>query len=375
MVGAQVPVTHARVERNEQLGYSDGAPAQTLRLHQRPVLPLGESGETLEVLDPDTGDWERWEPRDSFAESTARDPHFTFDPASGEIQLGPAIRHTDGGWTQHGAIPPKGAALRLSAYRHGGGREGNVAADEITVLRTAIPGVASVTNPTPARGGLDAEDLETARRRATYELRTRHRAVTIDDFAHLALEASHRVARAHCVEVAPGSVAVHLVAAIDDADRPLTVAELTPPPEVVRAVVAYLDGRRIVGSSASVGVARFRGVSVVVHVEVPANADRGRVEIDVRRALYHYVNPLVGGPVERDGGGWPFGRPVTAGELHGVVQRVPGVDLITFLRIYESDVRTGQRAARPAGDLLTLGPNDLAVSDNHTVKATLRPRS
>ena len=33
----------------------------------------------------------------------------------GEVELGPAIRETDGGWTQYGAVPPKGAVLRFTA--------------------------------------------------------------------------------------------------------------------------------------------------------------------------------------------------------------------------------------------------------------------
>ena len=44
------------------------------------------------------------------------------DLVSGEVELGPAIRETDGGWTQYGAVPPKGAVLRFTRYRHGGGR-------------------------------------------------------------------------------------------------------------------------------------------------------------------------------------------------------------------------------------------------------------
>ncbi|MGI8802033.1 MAG: putative baseplate assembly protein [Solirubrobacteraceae bacterium] len=370
-IGAQLPVRHAVVETHEGLGYSDGTPAQTLRLLNRPALPL-EDGETLEVLDPDAEEWQRWDEAESFAASSATDRHFVFDETAGEILLGPAIRHGDGGWTQHGAVPPTGSAFRMSAYRHGGGRHGNVAAGEITVLRSAIPGIASVTNPLPARGGVDAEDLDSARRRATLELRTRHRAVTADDFVHLAMEATNGVDRARCAEIGPGAVAVYLVAAIDDADRPLTLAELTPGRNIVLEVAEYLDARRIVGTTVSVGAAPMRGVSIVVNVEAAPHSDLGRVEIDVRRALYRYLNPLIGGGSGRLAGGWRFGRPVTQGELHGVIQVVPGVELISLLRIYESDLRTGQRSARPVGDRLEIGPDELIVSDNHTVKATRR---
>jgi predicted phage baseplate assembly protein len=369
-IGAQLPVEHARLEREESLGYSDGTPAQALQLRGQPALPLDGLSETLEVLDPDADHWTRWELRESFAGSGPGDRHFIFDPAAGEIQLGPAVRHGDGSWTQHGLIPAAGSAFRMSAYRHGGGREGNVAAGEITVLRSAIPGVASVTNPQPAQGGLDTETLASARRRATHELRTRHRAVTAEDFENLALESSHLVARAHCVEGSAGGVAVHILAAVDDADRPLSVAELKPSQELVRQVAAYLDERRLLGSTAHVGAVNLRGVSVVVNVQAARSADLGRIELDVRRALYRYLNPLIGGSSDEGGSGWPFGRAVTDGELHGIVQAVPGVELVDLLRIYETDPENGHRSQRPAGDRLEIERDELVLSDNHTVKVT-----
>ena len=123
--------------------------------------------------------------------------HFKLDANGGAIELGPAVRQPDGGWTQYGAIPPQGAELRMSAYRYGGGRVGNVAADTLTMLRSAIPGVASVTNPRPAYGGVDPEALESARQRAAMEIRTRYRAVTAEDFEFLVTQASSRVGQDH----------------------------------------------------------------------------------------------------------------------------------------------------------------------------------
>ena len=140
------------------LGTSDGTPGQIHPLRHRPVLKP-HSGETLEVQDPESGDWATWELREDFVElapsSTATSRSTS---SSGSVELGPAIRETDGGWTQYGSVPPKGAVLRFTGYRHGGGRQGNVTAGTLTVLKSAIPGVDTVTNPDPAVGGVDAED-------------------------------------------------------------------------------------------------------------------------------------------------------------------------------------------------------------------------
>jgi predicted phage baseplate assembly protein len=115
---------------------------------------------------------------------------FVLDAVAGEIQLGPAVRDVDGTFVRYGATPPKGANLRLRGYRSGGGGQGNVAARAIAVLRSSIPYVARVENRRPARGGVDGEDIENAKVRGPMLLRTRGRAVTIEDFEHLARSAA-----------------------------------------------------------------------------------------------------------------------------------------------------------------------------------------
>ena len=149
-IGALLPATHASRVEDELLGLSDGTPGQVFPLRHKPVLKPGV-GETLEVQDPESGDWSTWELREDFVASTEFDRHFVLDPVSGEIEIGPAIRETDGGWTQYGAVPPKGAVLRFARYRHGGGRRGNITAGALSVLRSTIPGVDTVTNPRARR--------------------------------------------------------------------------------------------------------------------------------------------------------------------------------------------------------------------------------
>ena len=161
--------------------------------------------------------------------AVADDRHYVLDLAARADRARPAIRTPDGDWRQYGDVPPKGATLRFTRYRHGGGRRGNVAAGTLTVLKSAIPGVASVTNPRPALGGVDPESLESARTRAAMEIRTRYRAVTAEDFEFLCGEASPRVARAVCLPPAGGRrrSASTSFPRVEPADRPqLTFAEL-----------------------------------------------------------------------------------------------------------------------------------------------------
>jgi len=372
-IGARIPAMHATRRRAEVLGESDGTPGQRLRLRHAPALAL-QGDETLEVLPPRGQEWERWQAVESFAESGDDDPHFVFDAASGEVQLGTAVNAGDGSWRQYGRVPPKGALLRMSGYRSGGGRRGNLAPGTLSVLKSSIPSVAAVTNPVPATGGVDGETLDDARRRAPLQLRARYRAVTADDFEVLCREASRQVARVFCIPPDPDDalVRLRLLPMVEDSARKLSVEELTPGEELLAQVAAHLDPRRMVGTRVHLAPVPLRGVSVVCDVQAALGADPGRVEHDIERMLYTYLNPLVGGNPHGPGGGWEFGRALNQGELFGVVHQVPGVEFVKILRVYETDLVTGKQDPKPLGSHLEIAPHELVASGTHIVKAEHR---
>jgi hypothetical protein len=111
---------------------------------------------------------------------------------------------------------------------------------------------------------------------------------------------------------------------------------------------------------------------VVVNLQARPLADTARVEEDVAHALYTYLNPLIGGSPQGPAGGWPFGRPLNQGELYGVVHAVEGVEFVRILRIYETNLETGEQSAKPAGTHIVLEPDELIASGSHIVKATHR---
>jgi predicted phage baseplate assembly protein len=368
-IGALIPSAHSSAEEGEILGQSDGTPGQIFELRHYPVLESRED-ERLEVLAPGGDTWERWDERESFVESSSDDRHYVLDLAHGEVELGPAIRTPAGGWRQYGAVPPKGSTLRLTRYRHGGGRRGNVAAGTLTVLKGAIPGVVSVTNPRPAFGGVDLESLQSARTRAAMEIRTRYRAVTAEDFEFLCGEASPRVARAIAVSAeTDGVVGVRILPVVEPADRQLSFAELSPDEPLRREVADYLDERKLIGTSIRLQPVKLRAVSVVVNVQAAIRSDLERIEHDVLYALYTYLNPLVGGSTEGVGEGWEFGRGLNQGELFGIVRKIDGVEFVKILRIYETDLETGKQDPKPAGNYVEIGPDELIASGTHIVKA------
>ncbi len=370
VMGALVGVEHAARVPEEPLGTSDGTPGQSFALRFSPVLPP-KAEETLEVREPGSDRWVQWTLVESFAESGPADRHFKLDANGGAIELGPAVRQPDGGWTQYGAPPPQGADLRMGAYRYGGGRVGNVAAETLTTLRSPIPGVASVMNPRPAYGGVDPEPLESARQRAAMEIRTRYRAVTAEDFEFLVGQASSRVGRTICLapQAPTDPIRVHILARVAPADRRLTYEELMPDEELLSEVAAYLDGRRVIGTTVHLLPVRLRGVSVVVNLQAEPHAVLQRVEEEVLQALNTYLNPLVGGSPTGPGSGWAFGRLLNQGELYQIVHAVDGVQFVKILRVYETNLETGEQAPQPTGSHIALEPDELLASGGHVVRA------
>ncbi len=375
IAGGTVEAYHAATVTGELLGTSEGIPGAAYPLPRRPVL-APEEGEVVEVRELGSDEWVPWQQVDSFEHSGRSDRHFQLDTARGEIRFGPAIRQPDGGWRRYGAVPPGGAMLRMSSYRHGGGSAGNVAPRALSILPRAVPGIESATNAVAATGGVEPESLDSARERARLEIRARTRAVTSEDFERLTLAASPQVARAVCVgpdESDPGRpVRVHVLPRIEPADRLLEADELIPNGELMAELAATLDEYRLLGTSIKLLPVRLRGVSIVVDVRASPRADLDRVQHDVAHALYIYLNPLIGGSPTGPAEGWPLGRSLNQGELFGIVYGIPGVEFVNILRMYETSVRTGEQSPQPTDSRLVLEPDELIASGRHIVKAAHR---
>ncbi|GAA2751246.1 putative baseplate assembly protein [Kitasatospora cinereorecta] len=363
--GGTTTALHAETVHGEQLGHAEGVPGQCFVLARTPVVAGGDPV-VLETTGRDGP--EEWTEVEDFAGSGEHDRHFRLDRTTGELTLGPALRDPDGTLRRHGAVPPKGTPLRVRAYRTGGGRRGNVARGKLNVPRSSIPYVARVENRRAAGGGVDGEDVEHARVRGPITLRTGGRAVTAEDYEQLAHEASPEVGRVRCLaaESGPdaGGVRVLLVPRVpDDGRGRLEFARLAFSDELLAEVTGYLDRRRMLGTRLLVTPPHYQGVTVVAEVRARPGRSGEDLQEAALGALHRHLDPLDGGP---DGTGWPFGRPVQAGEVHAVLQHLPDVELVERVRLFPADPRTGRRG--PATDRIELGPDALVFSYEHQVR-------
>ncbi len=366
-IGGTIDGIHANTIRDEIVGLSEGVPGQRFPVQHSPIVP----GDGPLVLETAGGDgWEEWRAVEHFADSAPSDRHFMVDHVAGEVVLGPAVREPDGTLRQYGAVPPKGVPLRLPAYRTGGGQRGNVARGLLTVQRDPVPFVTSVTNRRAAIGGVEGETVPNAALRGPLLLRTRDRAVTAEDYELLARQAAPDAVRVRCIaagpDVAVGGARVLVVPAVgDDGTGRLRFEELVPPEAMLAAIGRQLDERRCLGARVMVEPPYYQGVTVVAQLLARPRASLDKLRSRATEALYRYLNPITGGP---EGTGWPFGRPVQAGEVFAVLQQLTGVDIVEDVRLFGADPITGERGA--AVSRLDLGEHALAFSYDHQIRVT-----
>lgn len=371
-VGGTARIVHARVVRDESIGTSEGTPGQRYALQHRPVLPW--AGSSLDAVAGD--ECTEWTPVEHFGAEDESSRCFHIDPVVGEVVFGPAVREGDGRLRQYGASPPKGASLRMSAYRTGGGKKGNVGIGQIRVLKTSVPYVSRVENRRAAVGGAEAETIDEVKSRGPMLLRTRGKAVTAEDFEQLTREVAPEIARTHCLTAAnedeAGVVRVLIVPHVSsDAMDMVRREDLDPLPETIQRIKTHLNQRRLVGTRVVVEPPVYRGITVVVGVGLLPGFQREQVRTDVVRVLNGLLHPLKGGS---DGTGWPIGRAVQVHEVTAALAHIHGVNMAekVTVQMFPVDPSTGERAREPA-DVVRLARNELVYSfGRHSVRVLER---
>jgi predicted phage baseplate assembly protein len=385
-LGGKTWATHATIVREEVVGMSTGEPSQVFKLQHAPVLVL-RAEETVEVEERTGAEivFRPWTRVENFARSDRFDRHFVLDEATGEVQFGPAVRQSDGTIQQYGRVPEAGRRVRLNQYRYGGGVSGNVPAEKIELLRSAVPYVDRVINFTRAEGGRDQENLEEVKIRAQRELRAQERAVTAEDFENLTIKASRQVARVKCYGAgrmghnkeaqAPGTIELLMVPAAFDAIQAGDLTKLIINAALKSRVREVLDKHRLLATILNIREPQYCLVKVHAEIVVSEFSQPEIVKNRVNARLKRYLAPLKFGLdkgqeeyLDPNWEGWPFGRDLFVVELYSFIQQVPGVKHVLDVRLSSKNLLLGQGGPEDADDKDTgwvpLTQRMLPVADN-----------
>jgi predicted phage baseplate assembly protein len=379
--GGTVAASHARLVRDEELGRSDGTPGQAFHLRYAPVLDP-EADEQLVVSY--AGREELWTKCDDFGGSDEHSRHYTLDPIDATVRLGPALVQPDGTLHRFGTVPPLGSRLRFARYRHGGGREGNLSANELVVLKSAESYIKSARNRGRAHGGEDAQSINDAAIRAPETLRTRDRAVTASDFVTLAQQVRN-VSRAFAYapgrqgvgaapgapRPAPGEVVLVVLPVVDAQDGQIPI-------DKIESLATDLESnlRRKIIPCLTLGTSvRFRAPEIYpVQIELELRVPRGTqasiqstIEQAITQELYHYLNPYTGGPARA---GWPFGRTLRVNEIYGRIQPLLGD---AYIQTLKATLRRGGKSQEIRAEIASFPAYGIVCSDVHVVKVQEDP--
>jgi phage-related baseplate assembly protein len=152
-------------------------------------------------------------------------------------------------------------------------------------------------------------------------------------------------------------VVVLVLPQVADADARNGALRNLDRPELLAAVKAHLDERRVIGAQLDVRAPKFIQVSVDVTLRVSDRAEQfilDNVRRATERALYTYLSPYTGGP---DGRGWPIGRDLHVSEIYARLQRVASVE-------YVDEVRVRMEDPDAPGSLLTVSPRLTVAADS-----------
>ena len=135
-------------------------------------------------------------------------------------------------------------------------------------------------------------------------------------------------------DVIPGQVYILIIPRVPSPNSYIKPESLKLKDELVTKLSAYLDERRLLTTHLIYQEPAYQWLSVHIKLRTTPDFNQNEVEQNVLAHLYHFLNPIKGGP---DNTGWPFGRNVFISDVYQSLQGLPGIQFIRSLEIYRTD--------------------------------------
>lgn len=131
----------------------------------------------------------------------------------------------------------------------------------------------------------------------------------------------------------------------------------------IKKIGNSLRDKRLLGTWVEVIEAELVDVSVTADITIKPGFRPGEVKKQVKISLNKFLSPL-GSGIETDSEGWPFGSPVYRSDVYRVIDEVPGVECVGFLKL----AAAGDNYRYDDDKNILIGPNCLVRFGSHNIR-------
>jgi uncharacterized phage protein gp47/JayE len=332
-----LPVEEGRLIQNEIVGQSDGTANQHFTLAHpglilHPIGPTQAVSHDVVLLTQLGQTIDAWTQQESLAFSRDNQNDYIIEIDENDQAT---IIFGDGAL---GAKPAKGATI-TATYRVGGGLAGNVPAGAIQTILNA-PQLAllagKVTNPLPATGGAEREDIAHAVLHAPGVFRSLKRAVTADDYVALA-SSFKGVGKVQAASTSWNTVTLYV--APEGGGKVSDVLESN--------LLAFFEDKRMLGQIVEIADVDYVPIFVTAVLTVKSYYSRDDVTARVKAAC---AELLAFDSVD-------FGESIYLSKFYETIQEVEGVVAVNITEFRRPDQAT---PVEPNGRIL-LSPNEVPI--------------
>jgi len=183
-------------------------------------------------------------------------------------------------------IGPGVSSLTVPIVAQVPGSAGNVLANSISLIATAMPGIDLVTNPAATQNGLDAESDVAFRARFQNYLQSRSRAtISAIGYAIMSIQQGLDFLISENVDTSGANRIGSFVVTVDDGSG-------YPPPSLLSTVFASIDAVRPIGSIFAVQPPTVIQANISLTISVAPGVTVAAVVTAVTAAVTDYVNSL-----------------------------------------------------------------------------------
>ena len=341
---------HESVE-DELLGSSDGTAHQKFIASRLPAKEL-----TLWVNEPlraeaESEHWILWHQADHLYEASSSEKVYTLDAVPGEILFGDNI---------HGLIPPLGRDNIKVSYAVGGGKKGNIPKGEIKELVTTIASVDKINNVSDASGGSEQQSIEKLIESVPKRLKTRDRAITLEDYEIITKEASSDVAKVKAFQDTSNSISIVIVP-FSNKRKPQSAQEL------IKNVENHINARKPITTKIKVVDPTYAVINIDVTLMIKQWHLLSSIKEKAHDDTVAFLHPVYGGYEQK---GWEFGVLPCYSDFFSLFESIKGIDYVEDLKIMV--VIGAEQHSLTAYDITGLSIDATTLTCSGIIKITMK---